>query len=49
LVADLTVSSCRWNKLLPYKINYDLKIEDLIDEDQNPFGTRVSIGFVEED
>lgn len=30
-------------------IHYDLKIEDLFDEIQNPCGTRVSIEFIEED
>ena len=30
-------------------IQYELKIEDLTDENQQPIGTRVSIGFVEQD
>ena len=30
-------------------IHYELKIEDLTDENQQPTGTRVSIGFVEEE
>ena len=30
-------------------IHYDLKIEDLMDENQNPCGTRITIEFIEEE